>query len=414
MKRAMRLPATVASRIGTRAAFSTTFRTRLKDGSILNHGQQDSQSQSSSTGLKPSIDRSSSQDTRSASATPTPESLLSRQRTISDCFHPSHLQLLRESLQDYLGSHNITKADDRFSEAWDKASQRPYLVPLGAFQAHFGNGDHSINSFTSDGGEAFHYPGPPFERRVWAGGSIQFDYHSYFRLAKSNRVDKGTVYSKALTCLETISGVEAKGPANAPKLLVQVERVYNSTRDPNAAIIERRDLVFMPPKSAEEARLDIAAEDRVIKPPLESDFEIAFSPQQHLLTTFSCLTFNCHRIHIDRGYAASEGYRNTLVHGPLSLCMILNVLQMLAGKGFYVQGFEYRNLAPLFCDEKMTICVKRGDTFVDRENWSVWITGKKGGFAVKGTAVIAANEGKAVGPKPKVEAEGPKISKFLH
>lgn len=46
--------------------------------------------------------------------------------------------------------------------------------------------------------------------------------------------------------------------------------------------------------------------------------------------------------------------------------------------------FEYRNLAPLYADEEMRICVRR-----DREKhdkFDVWIEGKEGGYAVKGTA----------------------------
>lgn len=44
---------------------------------------------------------------------------------------------------------------------------------------------------------------------------------------------------------------------------------------------------------------------------------------------------------------------------------------------------DYRNLAPLYVDEEMKICVKRNE-----DKFDVWIEGREGGYAVKGTAVV--------------------------
>ena len=49
--------------------------------------------------------------------------------------------------------------------------------------------------------------------------------------------------------------------------------------------------------------------------------------------------------------------------------------------GLRVEHIEYKNLAPLFVDEVLTVCGKPRDG----EDWDVWIEGPRGGLAVRGT-----------------------------
>lgn len=53
----------------------------------------------------------------------------------------------------------------------------------------------------------------------------------------------------------------------------------------------------------------------------------------------------------------------------------------------YIKHFSYRNLAPLYVDEEMKVCVRRTDP--DGHTWSVWIEGPEGGLAVRGQAVMS-------------------------
>jgi hydroxyacyl-ACP dehydratase HTD2-like protein with hotdog domain len=108
-------------------------------------------------------------------------------------------------------------------------------------------------------------------------------------------------------------------------------------------------------------------------------------PTKALLFRFSALTFNAHSIHLDKGYTQNqEGYRNLLVHGPLTLTLLLSVLQYhLKQVNLYVNSIEYRNLAPLFVEEELVICGKPKN---DTGAWDVWIEGQDGGLAVRGTA----------------------------
>lgn len=55
-----------------------------------------------------------------------------------------------------------------------------------------------------------------------------------------------------------------------------------------------------------------------------------------------------------------------------------------------VKDFSYRNLAPLYADEEMRVCLRRdGERGATSEGrWDVWIEGKAGGYAVKGSATV--------------------------
>jgi hypothetical protein len=95
-------------------------------------------------------------------------------------------------------------------------------------------------------------------------------------------------------------------------------------------------------------------------------------------------------LHLDPTYARNiEGHRNLLVHGPLTLTLMLQSVkkhfQALKPEDSNqrVESIEYRNLAPLYCDEEMRICVKEKRRTDMGSVWDVWIEGPTGGMAVK-------------------------------
>jgi hydroxyacyl-ACP dehydratase HTD2-like protein with hotdog domain len=67
---------------------------------------------------------------------------------------------------------------------------------------------------------------------------------------------------------------------------------------------------------------------------------------------------------------------------------MLRVLGAHVGGG--VSRFSYRNLAPLYVDETMKICLRgpKASPGSDSQTWDVWIEGAEGGLAVKGSAVV--------------------------
>lgn len=117
-------------------------------------------------------------------------------------------------------------------------------------------------------------------------------------------------------------------------------------------------------------------------------------PTARHLFHFSALTFNAHAIHLDPDYArARDGHRSLLVHGPLALALMLRLLA--SSTSLPVSSFFYRNHAPLYVDEELTVCAQEMPSSLSScrdPQWDLWITGPSGELAVKGTANLAVDE----------------------
>ena len=48
--------------------------------------------------------------------------------------------------------------------------------------------------------------------------------------------------------------------------------------------------------------------------------------------------------------------------------------------------FDYKNLTPLYVDEELRVCVSKDAAKEDK--YSIWIEGREGGYAVKGSAIV--------------------------
>lgn len=105
------------------------------------------------------------------------------------------------------------------------------------------------------------------------------------------------------------------------------------------AVIEKQTVVFR------DAGSSAAAAGKAEEEP--ADIVDAVSATPALLFRFSAVTFNTHRIHYDRAYAANEeGYPGLVVHGPLQAALLLNLAAKLMGAA--PGRFEFRAQAPIF------------------------------------------------------------------
>jgi hydroxyacyl-ACP dehydratase HTD2-like protein with hotdog domain len=241
-----------------------------------------------------------------------------------------------------------------------------------------------------DACDDLHYPGEPFVRRMWAGGHVEFPKVNADLLAIAPR------QNRQVACKEIIRDVKIKGRDGEEKIFVSIERPVLPIEDSHLSeseelrrvspIFEHRDLVFMRAKTPEEVKADLARPSRILKPTMLPDVTFKITPDETLLFRFSALTFNAHRIHLDIDYARNvEGYKERLVHGPLSLTMMLKCLTSVLAPGQKISRFTYRNLAPILVNEEMKIQLRKSTT---EEKWDVWIENSEGSYAVKGTAEI--------------------------
>ncbi|PYH40669.1 uncharacterized protein BP01DRAFT_419281 [Aspergillus saccharolyticus JOP 1030-1] len=189
----------------------------------------------------------------------------------------------------------------------------------------------SLSRILPDGTDCLHFPGYPFTRRLWAGGSVRFPATRDLLLDGRRAV-----------CIETIRDVLATGPAGKEKVTVKVERRIGTVREGehhsqirariwkdeeadlgHSSVIEHRNLVFMRDKTPEQLTGDRANFRRPSR-------------------TIKCAPgiWNC---------------ANT------------------------IREVDYKNLAPLFVGEELTICgkPKAGSS----QAWDVWIEDKDGGLA---------------------------------
>lgn len=173
-------------------------------------------------------------------------------RIYKDSFSSRHLEQLKISLPP-LG-------------LLQKAQTGPYcllspgntsIVPQGHHLAFF-NSRHPVETLLPDGTDADHSPGPPFTRRVWAGGSVAFSQGWKARVLLGDQ---------NWNCRESITDVRLKGALssnetsveNAPciddKIFVDIERLYSPDGMPNdPSIIERRTLCFLAPRTPEDLK----------------------------------------------------------------------------------------------------------------------------------------------------------------
>ncbi|KAF2142715.1 uncharacterized protein K452DRAFT_203991, partial [Aplosporella prunicola CBS 121167] len=253
-----------------------------------------------------------------------------------------------------------------------------------------------------DGTDPLQSPGEPFVRRMWAGGHVAFNPSApQFELNGARAV-----------CVEKVRTANFKGYVGAENVYVGIERrmgyvkegeseeqlrerLWGETEDDwrDAVCRERRNLVFLRGRTKYEAYAEMVKAEaeknskKILRPLTPPTFSHTLTPTPSLLFRYSALTFNAHSIHLDPEYCRTvEGYRGMLVHGPLTLTLLMALLNGHIGPGKRVTWLGYRNLMPLYCNEPIKLCgIKAERESSDGvEKYEIWAETPEGGYAVKG------------------------------
>ena len=129
-------------------------------------------------------------------------------------------------------------------------------------------------------------------------------------------------------------------------------------------------------------------------------FSLEYLPTATTLFRFSALTFNAHRIHLDKEYAHEEGYSGKpysttesalyssktterLVHGPLTALMLLETVayNFPSARPLY---FEYRARNPLVVGKACTI----NGAWHDKRTALLWCVNEDGVVGMTGSVVV--------------------------
>jgi hydroxyacyl-ACP dehydratase HTD2-like protein with hotdog domain len=100
------------------------------------------------------------------------------------------------------------------------------------------------------------------------------------------------------------------------------------------------------------------------------------TPSNTLLFLYSAVTWNPQRIHYDREYTLTEGYRDVIVHGPLRGAFLSQLLTRWIGDGGSLKKLSYANRdiayvnEPLVCKGTvMRTWVENGAGYVECDVW---------------------------------------------
>ena len=168
-------------------------------------------------------------------------------------------------------------------------------------------------------------PPVPLERRMWAGGRLQF--HSALRIGAPMQRRS-----------EILKVSEKSGSAGSMVFVT----VGHQTHGPDGlAVTEEQDIVYVAMPQTYAPPPPIAAPDTAhwMETPLVDTAR---------LFRFSALTFNAHRIHFDLPYAMDvEKYPGLIVHGPLQAMMLMDAARRHKALAMPA-SFKFRGVRPLF------------------------------------------------------------------
>ena len=203
-------------------------------------------------------------------------------------------------------------------------------------------------------------PPVPLQRRMWAGGDLEF-------------LDTLRVGDEAKR-VSRIGDVTVKTGSSGTLCFVSVEHIVTTSR--GTAIRERQDIVYREMGGEKAA----TTRSNVPSPRLAQHRETHMADPV-LLFRYSALTFNGHRIHYDRDYVTKvEGYPGLVFHGPLQAAFIVELAAKLRG-GEPPKQFSYRGVQPLF--EGSDFSVNAND---NSDAMELWTANSQGQPAMKGTA----------------------------
>jgi 3-methylfumaryl-CoA hydratase len=232
------------------------------------------------------------------------------------------------------------------------------LFPPTARQSALGPDGHPLRAPGSVGAE--------LPRRMWAGGRLRF----------LSDVPLGQPIERATHELNVAHKDGRSGP------MVFVTLRHEIRCGGVLAIEEEQDIVY---RAA-------APQGPVVRPPLPTE-PLAPAPGSRRLAMdpvalfrFSALTFNAHRIHYDRDYAAQiEGYPGLVVHGPLIATLLMDHL-LRSVPGAAVRGFAFRASRPIFDGEPFDLSLTREG---DGAGATLAAIDRDGGLAMQAEAVLA-------------------------
>lgn len=167
-------------------------------------------------------------------------------------------------------------------------------------------------------------PPLPFNRRMWAGGRLTFR--------------GGFAIGERISKRSEILSVDFKSGSTGDMAFVRVG--HDLQGDGGGSLREEQEIVYLPIPEVFRA-------PRAIPAPAAPLFSEAVEVGPVRLFRYSAATYNAHRIHYDRVYAAEvEKYPGLVVHGPLQATLLIEAALRHSGRA--PLHFAFRGVHPMF------------------------------------------------------------------
>ena len=260
-------------------------------------------------------------------------------RKIRDCLTTSRAEELRSTLSPLLPDSPGNNAP---------LSTLPPGYHFGFFPTSTAKED-----ILPDGYERQFAPTSPFNRRLWSRGSLKFR-------------QRGLALGEMAECKEELLMVEEG--KTATDVSVQ-RRIYQYDEHTGTAktwtVSEIRVLSYISDirltQSSTPGQLG-KYQQKFALSKKENCFTHTFTPSHDVLTRFSYLTHNSHRIHIDPEYARTiEKYPDVLVPGSLSIMVLLSTFSQFCDAQHQprsITGAVYRFYRPLYANKLVTLTLE--------------------------------------------------------
>jgi 3-methylfumaryl-CoA hydratase len=163
------------------------------------------------------------------------------------------------------------------------------------------------------------------------------------RLVATGRV----VETEGRICLDQVlertsrvAEIKQKSGAHGAMTFVTIEHVFHDFPGRAPLLAEKQTFLVLDAPYAPTPPAQTSAAHSIVK---------TITPNDTLLFQFSSLSFNTHKIHLDRDYARTvEGYPDLVVNGGLTTLFMTEIAR--AAFGETIKRLSVRNSAPLFCN----------------------------------------------------------------
>lgn len=169
---------------------------------------------------------------------------------------------------------------------------------------------------------------------MWAGGRIEWPQSGDL-----------LVGHKTQEKME-LDSIDAKQRGGGGELIVMSIR-KTVTQERNEGVKETRQWVFLKDGDPSAAQ---ASKKPAVKNTAKTQFQHEVNLTPAALFRYSALIFNSHAIHLNKEHCLKEGHPNLVVHGPLTLSLLLEAVRgTLLGKRW--KSVTYRAVGPAYVGE---------------------------------------------------------------